>query len=73
MKRLLSTLSVLALTAVAGFCLFGFLAAFELADPARRLPWQVGYGAVEFLSVAGMVALQLPRRGRRQRCGITPR
>lgn len=65
MNRLLRAIIALALAAVAGFCLFGFLATFELADPARRLPWQLGYGAVGFLGAAGVVALLLPRRGQR--------
>jgi len=32
------------LLAAAAFCVFGFMATYEYPDPAKRFPWQVGYG-----------------------------
>jgi len=39
--RVVLTLGFLAILA---FCVFGFFASYEYAEPSRRLPWQLGYG-----------------------------
>jgi hypothetical protein len=45
-RLLARVLAILVLCAAGLFCVFGFLAAGELSDPARRLPWRVGYGMI---------------------------
>jgi len=35
---------ILGFLAILAFCVFGFLASYEYAEPSRRLPWQLGYG-----------------------------
>lgn len=42
----LRTLLTLPLLALLAFCVFGFLASYESADLARRLPWQLGYAGL---------------------------
>lgn len=55
-------LLALLLLAVAGFAVFGFLASFELAEPADRLPWQAGYGLLGVLSLGGTIGILRARR-----------
>jgi hypothetical protein len=58
MKTLVRILASLPLLAIAGFCVFGFLASFE---PGNGMQWKVGYAALGWGCVAGAIAL-LPRR-----------
>jgi hypothetical protein len=51
----------LALVVLGGFCAFGFLATFEYAVAAERLPWQVGYALGGLLCGSGAVLLCVPR------------
>jgi hypothetical protein len=46
------------LLAIAGFCVFGFLASYEYSEPLKRLPWQMGYGVVGLACLAGLWALK---------------
>lgn len=55
--------TVLLLFAVAGFCIFGFMASYEYADVAKRLPWQIGYGVLGLTCLSGAVMLLRLRRG----------
>ena len=59
----LRIIGALALTGIATFCVFGFLATYELGVPAR-LPWQRGYALTGMASVVGVVLLRRPRSGR---------
>jgi hypothetical protein len=54
LKILVQCLGVLALLAVALFCVFGFLASFE---PGNGLPWKLGYGVLGCSCLTGAVAL----------------
>ena len=45
---------------VGGFCVFGFLASFEL-DLAEALPFRVGYAVILLACLAGIVAAFVPR------------
>lgn len=58
MKTLLRILGALPLLALAGFCVFDFLASFE---PGNGFLWKVGYAALGWGCLAGAIAL-LPRR-----------
>ena len=55
-------IGALALLAVAGFCVFGFMATYEYSDAAKRLPWQIGYGAIGLVCLFGVAMLLRPRR-----------
>jgi hypothetical protein len=57
MRFIAVILAVLVMAAIAAFCLFGFLAANELSDPARRLAWQVGYAGAGCACLAGIMFL----------------
>jgi hypothetical protein len=46
------------LLAIAGFCVFGFLASYEYSEPLKRLPWQIGYGVVGLACLAGLWSLK---------------
>ena len=46
------------LLAIAGFCVFGFLASYEYSEPLKRLPWQIGYGVVGLACLPGLWALK---------------
>ena len=59
LARILGATALLALTA---FCTFGFLAAGEYPEPDKRLPWQIGYGALGLLCLTGVVLLLRFRR-----------
>lgn len=52
----------LALLGVAAFCAFGFLAPYEIPDASGRLPWQIGYGALGLVCLAGAGFVLRPRR-----------
>ena len=39
------------------FSIFGFLATFEYSDLSQRLPWQILYGVVGVINVAGLILL----------------
>jgi hypothetical protein len=62
---ILRMLGVSALTNIAWFCAFGFLAAFELS-PSAGLLWQVGYGVLGCGCLTGAIALLGRRRARFQ-------
>ena len=55
--------AALLLVGVALFCAFGFLATYEYAEAARRLPWQAGYGlfGLMALGAAGWLLLAKSR------------
>ena len=52
----------LVLLGLGSFCIYGFLAPFEYADIASRLPWQIGYGTVGFMCGVGAARLLPVRR-----------
>ena len=60
---ILRILGALALSAVAAFCLFGFMATFE---PTQRViaPWRIGYGLVGSCSLVGVILILRPGRKR---------
>jgi hypothetical protein len=62
MKTILSAVTTLGLLLVLGWCVFGFLASTELADPAQRLPWQVGYAALGLVCATRALLPVLRRR-----------
>src|SRR5262245_29217222 len=57
----LQILITMVLLAILAFCAFGFLATFEYAEQARRLPWQIGYGLIGALCVVGIIVMLLGR------------
>ncbi len=61
MKTLARIIGALALLGMAGFCVFGFMASFEYSETAKRLPWQMGYGALGIVCLSGAVMLLRPR------------
>ncbi len=63
MTVLIRVVLALMLLAVLGFCVFGFLATWEYTEASRRLPWQLGYGAVAGGCVLGALFVwRGPRR-----------
>jgi hypothetical protein len=50
-------LATLALVGVLFFCIFGFLASYEYSEPSKRLPWQIGYGAIGVACLSGAFLL----------------
>ncbi len=56
-RPLVRIVIALFLLLVTGFCVFGFLAAGELAQAAERLPWQVGYAIFGLASLSGVAAV----------------
>ena len=60
MNTALRILGVLALIGVMAFCVFGFLATYELGISARY-PWQRGYAFGGLASLIGVVLLLRPR------------
>jgi hypothetical protein len=69
MKRNLSLLNTgarlalgLALLALAGGCMVGFMATFEPMAAVRAWLWRVAYGGVGLGCVAGALKLALPGR-----------
>jgi hypothetical protein len=65
MKTFVRILASVPLLAIAGFCVFGFLASFE---PGNGLPWKVGYGALGCGCMIGAIAL-LRRRADSSKLG----
>lgn len=63
MQTLARIVATLALLALAGFCIFGFMASYEYSDSARRLPWQIGYGTLGAAGLFFVIFLWRPRRG----------
>jgi hypothetical protein len=61
MQTLARIIAALALLAIAGFCVVGFLAAFEYTEAARRLPWQIGYGVLGLVCLGSLLMLLRPR------------
>ena len=57
MQMLARVLTGLVLLALAGFCLFGFLATYEYRAAADRLPWQFAYGSVGLICLGGIALL----------------
>ena len=62
MQTLARIVGALTLLAITGFCVFGFMATDEYPEPAKRLPWQIGYGAVGLVCLSGAVMVLRPRR-----------
>ena len=62
METFARILLTLALLAIIGFCLFGFLATYESPDLLQRLPWQIGYGLGGLVCVFVAFKIWLPRR-----------
>lgn len=60
------------LLAIAGFCVFGFLASYEYAEPAKRLPWQVGYGMLGLACLRGVWVVSKTRPHSSFRDGAAP-
>lgn len=60
--RLIGALALLAITV---FSVFGFMATWEYSETTKRLPWQIGYGALGLGCVIGTALLV--RRRRRDR------
>lgn len=50
-------LAALVLAGLAVFCVVGFQASYEVADPADRRPWQVAYGILGAVSGGGALLL----------------
>ncbi len=61
MQILARIIGALALLAIAGFCVFGFMATCEYSETAKRLPWQIGYGVLGLVCLSGAVMLLRPR------------
>jgi hypothetical protein len=55
---------VIALVAVAGFCLFGFMATFEPNDASTQLTWRAVYSVVGLASLAGAIWVAVFRKKR---------
>lgn len=62
METLARIIGALALLAITGFCVFGFMATYEYSEAARRLPWQMGYGALGLVCLSGAVIVLRPWR-----------
>ena len=58
--KLLLTLVCLA---VAGFCVFGFMATFEPLEGTSVLAWRIGYGAAGLASLACIFSVWRTRQG----------
>ncbi len=54
-------IQALALLAIFGLCVLGFLATYEYSETAKRLPWQLGYGALGLVCLSA-AATALRRR-----------
>ena len=63
MQTIARIIGALALLAITGFCVFGFLATYEYSEVSKRLPWQIGYGVLGMVCLSG-VAMLLRRRRR---------
>jgi hypothetical protein len=56
-SRFPRVLAALVLIGLALFGIFGFMASYEYSEPAKRLPWQVGYGVLCLACLSGAVML----------------
>jgi len=59
MIKVLLGLPFLFLTA---FCIYGFLASYELAKPLERLPWQCIYVLIGLVSILAFLFIVKPKR-----------
>jgi hypothetical protein len=57
--RLFLALPFLFLTA---FCVYGFLASYELNNPVERLPWQSLYGLLGLIFILAFLFLIKPKK-----------
>ncbi|MEM8955940.1 MAG: hypothetical protein AAGD22_17420 [Verrucomicrobiota bacterium] len=48
---------------LAGFCLFGYLAAGEYANVEERTPWRMGYGVAGIVFLWGALRVLMWKRG----------
>lgn len=62
MQTLARIIGALALLAITGFCVFGFMASYEYSEATKRLPWQIGYGALGLICLSGAAMVLRPRR-----------
>jgi hypothetical protein len=67
MNTVLRIVAALALAGVVAYCVFGFIAPWENSEPAKRLPWQTGYGVLGPVCLGGMFLLL---RRCRHRAGV---
>ena len=44
------------------FCIYGFLASYELTEPLERLPWQCIYGLIGLVSSLAFLFIVKPKR-----------
>jgi predicted permease len=61
-QRIARASGTLALLAITGFCIFGFMATFEYSEAPKRWPWQIGYGAFGLVCLSGAAMLLRSRR-----------
>ena len=61
MPIIVRIIATVALVAVAGFSVFGFLAAGEVPDWPAQLPWRIGYAILGLVCLAG-IWLEWPRK-----------
>jgi len=61
-SRFPRALAALVLIGLALFSIYGFLASYEYSEAAKRLPWQIGYGALGLVCLSGVVVVLRPRR-----------
>ena len=64
MNLIARTVLTLGLLGLLAFCVFGFLASYEYAEPLKRLPWQLGYGAGAGVCLLATVVVWRSRRPR---------
>lgn len=62
MQTLARIIVALALLAITGLCVFGFMATYEYSEVTQRLPWQIGYGALGLIFLTGAALVLRPRR-----------
>ena len=62
MQTLARIIGALALLAITGFCIFGFMATYEYSEASKRLPWQIGYGVLGLACLSGVAWLLRRRR-----------
>lgn len=72
MPTLLRIVAAVVMLAIAGFCVFGFLASYEYAEPAKRLPWQIGYGVLGLACLRGVWAVSKTKPHSSFRDGAAP-
>lgn len=64
MALIIRSIAVITLMAVAGLCVFGFMATFEPLAASTQLTWRIVYGLVGPASLAGAICIALPRKRR---------